>query len=337
MKINIYSFVKGANHGQFFQALGLKDLVESIFPDADIRHIYNNNHSFSEIKGHLKSLSIHKYIAFQYWWNKYLNFEPHVAPDIEIYGSDMIWFPQSKIFPFDTSFFGETKCKFRISYAPSAGPVTSDFYKEEVAERLNGFSHISVRDKNTQKFVKKHCKFEAKIVIDPSFFIKDIQDISKGLIGSSFSKRALIYSSSDHKLMKNLAINLKSNNLIDSYQFFGYYSRAHSIFYASKICKNPLDFFKEAERSKLIITDTFHGVMVALITKTAFIAIRSPSLMARLNSPIMDCFSNKRLINSVNELNYSYIKSSDDIKFDKIQEYMDESKDFLTRSLSGAL
>lgn len=337
MNINIYSFVKGANHGQFFQALGLKNLVESIIPDADIRHVYNKNHSFSEIKAHLTGLSIHKYVAFQYWWGKYLNFEPHDLPDIEIYGSDMIWFPQSKIFPFDTSFFGTTKCTFRVSYAPSAGPVTSDFYKEEVAERLNDFADISVRDENTRKFVKKHCGIEAKIVIDPSFFVKDNWDIGEKFIDSNFSKNALIYSSGGHKLVKDLAINLKFNNLIDSYSFFGYHSRIDSVIHAPEMCKNPLNFFKEARKSRLIITDTFHGVMVALITETAFIAIRSPSLLARLNSPIMSFFSDKRLISSIDELDCHYIESLDDIKFNKIEEYKNKSKDFLLSSLSSVI
>ena len=249
MKVNIYSFVKGANHGQFFQALGLKDLVESIVPDADVRHVYNNNHSFSEIKGHLKGLSIHKYVAFQYWWNKYLNFSSHESPDVEIYGSDMIWFPQSKIFPFDISFFGETTCKFRISYAPSAGPVTSDFYKEDVVKGLSGFSFISVRDENTKNFVIRHIEIKPKIVIDPSFFMKKSWGDNNSHIKINLSKNAIIYSSNDQDLLKNIAIDLVSNGLINSYKFF--------ITFKFELFKYIFIFFQYSQQILIIILIPF--------------------------------------------------------------------------------
>jgi hypothetical protein len=336
MKINIHSFVRGANHGQFFQALGLKDLVESIIPNADVRHVYNNNHSFSEIKGHLKSFSIHKYVAFQYWWHKYLNFNHHTSPDIEIYGSDMIWYPQSDIFPFDITFFGVDNEIPRISYAPSAGPVAENFYNKKVSDSLKLFRCISVRDYNTKDFVKRHCDVPPQMAIDPSFFIRKRWRNGKVVSNRAFGS-ALVYSSRDQSITKDLATNLMSNNKISSYQFFGYHTRAQSIINASQVCNDPLLFFKEAEKSQVIITDTFHGVMVALITKTPFIAIKNPSLMARLDSPLLDFFSHKRLINTVSELDCFYVDSVDDIDFIKIEVYMKNSRNFLANSLRNEI
>ena len=121
MKILIKTFVLGANHGQYLQALGLLCLTKSLLPSANVVHSAYNNHIYKEISIHVKSLTIIKYFRFLLAWNKNFRFVPklHKAP-IAIYGSDMIFHLQSKLFKADPYYFNASHEKeLSIAYAPS--------------------------------------------------------------------------------------------------------------------------------------------------------------------------------------------------------------------------
>ena len=62
--ILIKTFVLGANHGQYLQALGLLHLTKQLTDNCRIVHSRYNNHALKEIVIHLRSLTLVKYIDF---------------------------------------------------------------------------------------------------------------------------------------------------------------------------------------------------------------------------------------------------------------------------------
>ena len=73
MNIQIRSFIKGGNHGQYLQALGVRYLIKNHLPDAEVSHLDYNNHEKEEFYIQLKGFHLAKYLTMKYYWNK--NFE----------------------------------------------------------------------------------------------------------------------------------------------------------------------------------------------------------------------------------------------------------------------
>ena len=146
-RILIKTFVLGANHGQFLQALGLKNLTQELLPHSTIYHPLYSNHFFKELFVHIKGLSVLKYIRFLIAWFSTFNFrEKNFSPDVCIYGSDMIFHLQSKIFPPDKYYFCKNKpSEYSICYAPSTS--WRDINNEpSFVSNLRTFNCLSARD-----------------------------------------------------------------------------------------------------------------------------------------------------------------------------------------------
>ena len=93
---------------------------------------------------------------------------------------------------------------------------------------------------------------------------------------------------------------------------------------------------EEVERSKLLITDTFHGVVMALMTNTPFVLIRSDIVMSRLNGPILDCFHSSRICEPsqlIGALNKVDIYDDHDLQNGKLEEFIDSSRKHISSKL----
>lgn len=344
-KLQIRSFVKGGNHGQYLQALGLYEFLRSEFPELEVSHLNYNNHVFKEIKIQLTGGHLPKYISMMYFWLKRMKFTNlNYRPDVSVYGSDMIWHQGSSLFPPDPIFFGENdSAKVKISYAPSVASRT----KKEcdwIGKCLQKFKSISVRDKNTKEFVYEHTKRNATYVIDPCFL----------LIGSKYnrlihSKDRLnfmsVYSATPKKVVNSFKKNIdmtKVPEFCKNVDVTGYFQRSDIFKQLTKQLKDPLWTVKRISESKLLLTSTFHGVMMALMTKTPFIAVSSPNLDARLQNPISNCFGSFRLISlgeleSLNEKTLQDYLTDTDLDQVKLIEYITQSKQWLKESINEAL
>ena len=99
---------------------------------------------------------------------------------------------------------------------------------------------------------------------------------------------------------------------------------------------NENSFIEEVERSKLLITDTFHGVVMALMTNTPFVLIRSDIVMSRLNGPILDCFHSSRICEPsqlIGALNKVDIYDDHDLQNGKLEEFIDSSRKHISSKL----
>jgi len=339
--VQIRSFVKGGNHGQFLQALGLANLLEKLLPNHKITHLNYENHFFKELKIQIRSGMLPKFLMMRYYWNKYLKFSSiNNKTDLSVYGSDMIWHLDSKLFSPDPILFGKNdNSKHKISYAPSTG------YRIQpepswIKKYLNDFNNISVRDYTTANFVKDHSSIKPNLAIDPCFHLINSK-FSKWFINIEKQNFLSVYSPQPEIFLNAFNQNLDFKKLpswIKNYIYLGYFPRSRLLQDLPKQLYDPLWTLKKISQSKLLITTTFHGVMMALMTKTPFIAVTNPNLSARLDSPIAETFSKKRLITieEFKELTSSKLLkffSEQDIDELKIKKYLISSESWIKSSL----
>lgn len=340
-KIQIRSFVKGGNHGQYIQALGVAEIIKSINPAAEVSHLNYTNHLCKELKIQLISFHLPKYLSMLYHWYKRFNFTNFdYDNDVSVYGSDMIWHQISPLFPFDEVFFGKNDlAEKKISYAPSV--ATRGKVEEKcLSKYLSEYNAISVRDNGTRKFVIDHVKKKSTCVIDPCFFLLDSK-YKQYIVASEKMQFVSVYSTSPKMLINKFLenkYNLQSLGWLNKFEYLGYFPRSGLFKELRKQLKDPLWTLKRIGESKLLITNTFHGVMMALMARTPFIAVTNPNLEARLDSPISECFGQFRLISdselssiSVNKM-MEYL-NNDDIDAEKINGYISFSKQWLKDQL----
>ena len=195
------------------------------------------------------------------------------AKDLElvVIGSDEIFSLEHGLNPW---FYGVgIPCEKVISYAASFGPTTKEFISERYAEEFvaGGLKHLSscsVRDRNSQSIVFDFLDEKPLIVCDPVLLYGYHEEIA---VANSKKKKIkekyiLIYSYDttmneevDVKKIKNYA---KSKKL-----------KLYSVGFFHKWCdKNinvdPLDIFDWFVNAEAVITDTFHGAVLSIVTNS---------------------------------------------------------------------
>jgi hypothetical protein len=340
LRIQIRSFVKGGNHGQYIGALGLYHVVSQILPKATVTILNYNNHFLKELYIQTRSFHLTKYISMRVFWQKRFKFSSFRWPDFTIYGSDMIWHLESSLFPPDKNFFGENDYRRKIAYAPSVA-CRGRKEPEWLKELLSSFDWIGARDRNTAEFVYDHCKKHSDYVIDPSFFLLDSNYID-GLREIKRESYLSIYSTIPSQIVESFTSGISKqhfSSIFPNIEYYGYFPRKRFLKEQHKQLQDPLKVIFHIAKSKMLLTSTFHGVMIALMTKTPFIALRSPNLDARLDNPTMEAFGSFRLVSKeqLKNLNCSKIKKFlkiDDLNSKAINDYLRKSKGLLTTALA---
>jgi polysaccharide pyruvyl transferase WcaK-like protein len=243
----------------------------------------------------------------------------------------MIWHHGSKLFNLDKIMLGEhDSSNVKIAFCPSAGNVPKP-HPKWFGAHLNKFAHISVRDFTTKELVENHSSHaDVPVFIDPCFHLNG----SKYDNWSNDTKKieeVVVYSPYCWKLQELLPADFINKN---NFKLLGYYPRSSFYLHQRSMLMDPLQVLTDIKRSKFLVTTTFHGVMMALMTKTPFVAFGNPSLNARLNSPIQECFDiKKRVVTDVEHKltmnQISDMQSSDDFNFQRLSELANESKSWL--------
>ncbi|PTO65220.1 polysaccharide pyruvyl transferase family protein [Vibrio splendidus] len=254
--------------------------------------------------------------------------------DAYVVGSDQVWRPSYAInvkrYYFD---FAPLKAK-KISYAASFG---TDFWeysndlKTKCKYYLDRFSRVSVRESGGMKNCKDHFDIDTKFVLDPTLLIERTNYnniIEKYANGSSIPKvYAYILDQSIEKLSTIKEFDSESvvanEGLNDS-------------------AKMGLgDWLKNIRDTSFFITDSFHGVVFAIIFNKQFVAIGNAKRgLSRFQSVLATFGLEERLILDDSLSVESLIKIREkEIDFGFTNEKKDhlvkESISFLKNSLSS--
>jgi len=192
--------------------------------------------------------------------------------DAIIIGSDEVFALHTG--PTPILFGHASPCKFTFSYAASFGPTTIEDIKTLnclplVQSGLNSLSSISVRDINSLSIAKELTKRNITIVCDPVILYGYTKEISLN-INIKLPPYILLYSYDKNmnkpeeiKQIKDFA-KKKKLKIIS----IGFYHNWCDY----NINSDPFKLIHYFSNAQLVITDTFHGSVLSIITNKEFAA-----------------------------------------------------------------
>lgn len=354
-KIGIMSMQRIKNYGSFWQAFGLKKILEDnidckvefidYIPGAPVEKIVNNiefNAKFNKKDKVLRKI-YGAYFKLKYnyiWLNKYLkikykkNYSKNY--DITIIGSDEVFncTQSGNRVGFSKDLFGY-KRKNVISYAASFGFTTLERLKKfnisnEVGDLLKDFNNISVRDNNSYEIVKKLIGTSPEINLDP-VLVSEINTLELPKI--DFKNYIIIYAYTG-RILDNEKIAIKkfaktTNKKIIS---LGYY---HDFVDKVVVC-NPYKVLSYIKNADYVITDTFHGAIFSIIFEKKFVALVRKSNKEKLTDLLLRLKLEERKISDIDKLEDTIYKDINyDETFNIIKNETDKTKKYLLKNING--
>lgn len=223
----------------------------------------------------------------------------HLALDAVIVGSDQVW--RSIYVPNIEEFFLDFAKDWniqRIAYAASFGsdmPEYTDMQKQNCAVLLQKFDAISVREKSGIKVLRAYFGYnlnEVNVVLDPTMLLTKEYYISVFQLENKKSNNIFCYllDLSDEKLK---FVEMFSHSMDKKIHFFCGGDLKESL-------PSLESWIKGIYYSDLVITDSFHGTVFAILFNKPFYAIANHK---RGNSRITDLLDRFGLESRMIDLN----------------------------------
>lgn len=336
MKIRVLTFSSAINYGALLQTYALSKVLQK---EGHVVELYRSSLFKSFIEEWMR---IHSYARFvRDFQQKYLPpFIPLTAkPEADCYivGSDQVWNPFflsfcGHLFFFD--FLPDT-CK-RIAYAASFGEDAWEFpdiSRHAIANLLNKFSHISLREKSSVSRFEKEFGIRAQFVLDPTLVWIDYSELTGPIVRQNTLISFKFNQSGDYygclqKISKELDLNLIR---LDS-RYFKFKGKE----YINRYC-SVSRWVKEIAESEFVVTDSFHGMVFAILYKRPFIALpSSPSKNGRMLSLLDFLGLSERYYNSCQEILMNK-KWKMKIDYDSVENKLDELRKISLTFLKEAL
>lgn len=353
MDVKILSMQRVKNHGSFLQSYALKCTIErmgAFVSFYDIKKGEDNSPIVSSRQAEQKYNRRYNAIVqrilmrfcgkkqnhiFEAQLERYLGITNEEvtsgACDLAVIGSDEVF---NCVLPskwgFSEQLFGEIpEAKHVITYAASCGRTTSsalnDYFKEKIRKALLKTDAISVRDTNTFNFVREISGKTPVMHLDPVL----IYDFSKETIECGFRKPfVLLYSYANRitnpveiKAIKKFAKEKKLEIVCAGvFQYWCKYNIPVTSF-------ELLGYFQKAE---YVITDTFHGSIMAIKAHRQFCSIVRDSnsnklvdLLAVLGLKSQMCQSIYQLESIIEKLiDYTVVERKIQAEMQKTIEYL---------------
>ena len=296
MKIGIVTHYNVHNHGALLQLYGLKSILERYghtataltfkknfdFMPADSEKKYNI--SIKSVVWYLSYIKKHGIKRTYFNYEKKRGLDTFRVPMIGEYysratnldatfiGSDEVFSLESGLNPL---FFGfGIPCNNIFSYAGCFGPYTYEKIEEEklcgyVGAGLDLMKRISVRDENSRSIVEKLTNSSPLVVCDPVILYGYEKEQNAITVKLPKQKYMLIYAydnnMNDEGEVQRLKDYAKSKGLLVA--SVGFYHK-----WADKnINANPMELLQYFKNAECIVTDTFHGSVISLITGSQFV------------------------------------------------------------------
>ncbi len=311
MKTGIMSMQRIYNYGSWLQAYALKKMVESVGQDSVEFVDYRAKKPITaQGKGYSRYLSscLKSNIAELIASNKFFlslmpkrglkfiydfkrvyqpvllgkgcrrkNYTPKL--DNLIIGSDEVFncLQSNPKVGYSSELFGKgSRAKNTISYAASFGNTTLEkikFYQKdsEIAEWLNGFDEISVRDENSYQIVKALTGRSANLNLDPVLIYDFASEMQSCQDFDGIKEKYLLVYTYENRLKENEKENIKEYARARGLKIVGingYYD-----FLDVMVSDSPLNILQWFKNSECVVTDTFHGTIFSVINHKKFATI----------------------------------------------------------------
>lgn len=353
MKIGIITHYNVHNHGALLQLYALKKVLEK--NGNDVKALtFKKNFDFME-EGLDKKYDIS--VKSVVWYLKYVLqiglkraffnirkkriLDKFKAPmlgeyysraeklDAVFIGSDEVFSIEAGVNPF---FFGiGVPCSNIYAYAACCGPTDLEFIEQKnmkslVTAGLCDMKKISVRDKNTYDTVRALTGLETEVVCDPVILYGYADEINRAERKIK-SEYLLIYAYDNNmnnpEEVEKIKRFAKSKNL-----------RIISAGFYHKWCDkcvdgSPTDILGYFKYAKYVVTDTFHGSVMSLITNSEFAA----KIRENKNKlyDLLDRFElSERIIDDFDDLDNCFNESIDYENINKaVKDYREKSSEFI--------
>lgn len=301
-KIGLLTFHEGINHGGYFQAYSTYKTLEGLGYDVDVINYKNKKHHINEMRYFLLKKNpieiiknVSKIFSFKKDVNKFslnpkklchnasiINFDEYSHI---VVGADIVWNYQLPLVGHDSIYFGEkipSQVKL-VAYAPSAGAVNIE---EEIPEFvINGikrFSHITVRDHNTQSLVEKIKGDKPEIALDPTF----LYDFNGEEIQPKYNDYVLVYAYAlrDDEIEQIKKFARKFNKKIIAIA----YSQPWADLNLVNV--SPFEWLGFFSKADYVVTSTFHGSIFCIKYKKEFAISMNDAIKNKVQT-LLDLFS----------------------------------------------
>lgn len=301
-KIGILTFLYAYNHGSLLQALAVRQILEKVFIDDDIRYInyipkiglfkelYNNLINRRFYSGLKMTYKFYKEIRNNYnFWPTFLisddykdaiKFCEDLKLDLIAIGSDTVFESRPKGLGYTPSppniFFGSSILEAKqISISASSDRTIIEQWGEDsiaiCKKNMENFKYISVRDSFTKSMLNN--LFEIKsdqinVLPDPTFFLNLVDNFK--LLSAKFNikkKKYAVLDISNRVLSKLIKKHLKEQNIKVISPMANRYSDLNL---RGEIL--PKDWVSLHRNSFLNITNRFHGTVFSIKNGTNFIS-----------------------------------------------------------------
>ena len=256
--------------------------------------------------------------------------------DLVVIGSDEIFSIEPGLNP---CFYGMgVPCDKVISYAASFGPTTKDFISTMRAEEfitagLSHLSHCSVRDENSKQIVSSFLGKEPPIVCDPVILYGYMEEISRAKAKKSRNEKYILVYSYD-KTMNDSADVAKIKAYAKEKGL-----KLYSVGFYHKWCdKNinvdPLDIFDWFVGAEEVITDTFHGAVLSIVSNSKLLVKLKPENRNKLLFLLREYGLDNRVLDDFSKL---HEVSQKEIDFDKVNALVVQKREDSMNYLKGAI
>lgn len=315
------------NYGSFLQAYALKNTLETMGHQCEFVDIEQG----VQLPGLERNLSYLIAMAFQRYCNwaaavsfvsrmKYAKiyrerFDMHYLVELGIHkhsfrrydmvviGSDEVFNLNQKVsYGFTTQLYGDVKNADAVmSYAGSFGTTTTDVIRhygvgQQIADSLSKMKVISVRDINSMKVVKELTGKEPSFNIDPVLMF-------------DWQKLVREPDEKDYIIVYSYPNRIKDKDEIDAIKTFAKAKRKKLIsvcFYFpwcdKTVIPHPFEVLGYMKNADYIITDTFHGCVMAIKFNKQFIALVRDGNKQKMSSLLTQFGLEERICNSSNDL-----------------------------------
>lgn len=356
MKAAILTYYNVHNHGSSLQALGLKKVLEKFGYEVSFL-TFNRNYDFipeeNAKKYKLGASSIVFFIKYMFdrgvdnilfnlkkrfvlndFTKNYLPVSCRYSDfegDLVVIGSDEVFSLEIGINPF---FYGAGLLANKvISYAASFGPTTKQLIDQrKLGGILKGglcdLDAVSVRDQNSLDLVSFYTGQKPDLVSDPVI-----------LYGYKEEQKQFQPQEDNYIIVYSYDKNFrdkKSRNAIRKYAK-EHGCKVYSIGYHHRwcdknICPGPIEMLGYFRNAKMIVTDTFHGAVVSLITGAQFV-VKLSGNKNKLEFLLSEYCLENRIVDDIDQIQ---VVASDSIDYSKVNSILEKNRqrslEFLERN-----
>ncbi len=233
-----------------------------------------------------------------------------------IVGSDQVWNPD--VTGHDLAYFLDfchDKSK-KASYAASFGYMHVDeTAKAKIAELLNDFTYLGVREKQGQKIVRDLTGREAVVVLDPTLLVDSSYLRREMKKCSRKSKYVLFFCIKPSNTLYSIAQEYANENGYEFVTIGGkikdrFDPRRHAIYGTG-----PKEFLGLIDGAQCVFTNSFHGMAISIALHTDFFVEYSSDTNSRLSNVIDMLHLHDRVVNAT-------VPQSRNIDFDTVEEIL---------------